>query len=396
MIAPMQFRQVTKLVVEGWRHSCHSYALVNQQQLLHLARDPRLSLRHRDVKLYRPYWEAVDSGLPEESRARLSAIPTAAADDPADVVYRIGFPFRIHAGAGRVFVFATCETNRIDPEDFVGADEKPLTGLPAGVDVITPSEWSRSGLTSGGFPESRVHVIPHGVDPLFARDNARQRRAEVRSALGLDPQAFAFLNVGALTWNKGPGPLLAAFAVHRRRHPHSVLVLKGSEALYGHQLQAAIEEAARLRPEANDAALAGKIRYLKATMSVAQLSALYGACDAYVSSYRAEAFNLPVLEAMAAGLPVIVTDGGPTDDFCPAMLALRVRSRRTTSASGDFLEPDVDSLIEQMERVVTDPASSAAMASAASEWAINRYSWADVTAQLTALLLDETRNAHPA
>src|SRR5262249_44426075 len=49
-----QVRAMKKqLLVEGWRTSCHSYALVNQHQLLQLARDPRFELFHLDIPFFR-------------------------------------------------------------------------------------------------------------------------------------------------------------------------------------------------------------------------------------------------------------------------------------------------------------------------------------------------------
>ena len=50
--------------------------------------------------------------------------------------------------------------------------------------------------------------------------------------------------------------------------------------------------------------------------------------DVYVSPYKAEGFNLPVLESMALGVPVIVTSGGPTDDFTNSKFAKYVDSER--------------------------------------------------------------------
>jgi glycosyltransferase involved in cell wall biosynthesis len=51
------------------------------------------------------------------------------------------------------------------------------------------------------------------------------------------------------------------------------------------------------------------------SLSSKELADLMAAADVYLSAYKAEGFNLPVLESMAVGTPVIVTKGGPTDDF---------------------------------------------------------------------------------
>ncbi len=59
-----------------------------------------------------------------------------------------------------------------------------------------------------------------------------------------------------------------------------------------------------------------------------ELAALYRACDVLVHPYRGEGFAMPVLEAMACGLPAIVTGGGPTDEFCPAEAGWRIDARR--------------------------------------------------------------------
>ena len=47
-----------------------------------------------------------------------------------------------------------------------------------------------------------------------------------------------------------------------------------------------------------------------------QLRTLCDVADAYVTPYRAEGFNLPALEAIACGTPLIVTCGGATGNFC--------------------------------------------------------------------------------
>jgi glycosyltransferase involved in cell wall biosynthesis len=375
------------LVVEGWRTSCHSYALINQRQLLHLLNDSRLTVSHRDVPFFRDEWAKVDSGLPEREQSSLAAIAEPPAGLQADVTYRISYPFRVHAGSGRVFVFATNELDRTLPDDCVGPDGRPETADPAAVEIVTPSTWSHRAFVQAGYAPGRVHVLPHGVDPALATPIAAAERRRLRQQLRLPEDAFAFLNVGAMSWNKGVGPLIAAFAVHRRSYPRSVLILKGGNALYGDVFRISCEEAARLRPEARDPAVLQNLRYIRVNLPLHAVARLYRTCDAYISTYRAEGFNLPVLEAMASDLPVIVTRGGSTEDFCPDDGCLKVAADPARGRSGAYLEPRIDSIVEQMGRMVEDAGAREHRSQLARDYALPRYSWARVTGQLTDLLL---------
>jgi hypothetical protein len=71
---------------------------------------------------------------------------------------------------------------------------------------------------------------------------------------------------------------------------------------------------------------------------------------------------MPVLEAMATGLPVVVTAGGPTDEFCPAEAGWRIPSVRAvmpgrsvgalpTVAEPWVLEPNGEALVELLLQV---------------------------------------------
>jgi glycosyltransferase involved in cell wall biosynthesis len=375
------------VVIEGWRRSNHSYALVNQHQLLELRKDARLRLFHVDVPFYRPHWAQIDGGLTGDERRFIEELPGP--DGLAsDAIYRIGFPMRVHAGsARRVFVFGTVEFGRLMPDQCVG-----LSGTAADVDwgsveVVTPSHWSRQGFIDSGVDERRIHVIAHGVSADYCRAGTPEEKRTVRRTIGIAEDAFVFLSIGAMTWNKGIGSLAAAFAAHWRRDPRAILLLKGGDSLYGNRLNGALTEALRLRPGCLDESILQSVRYIGDNLSRADLAMLYRASDVYVSPYRGEGFNLPVLEAMACGVPVIVTRGGSTDDFCPDRLCLRVESqRRASDQGGYFLEPDIDSLIACMQSVAQDASFRQRVAIEGPRWVAERYTWSKVTQSLGDLL----------
>jgi glycosyltransferase involved in cell wall biosynthesis len=375
---------VKTLLVEGWRGIHQSFALVNESQLTHLAATNGLRVFHRDMPLLEPTWAQAQVPVEQQFGGR---IRTFDASSPAtfDAVYRADFPFRLHAGpSGRVFVFGTSEMRMFPPGYLVYEDG----GIADSVEIVAPSEWSRTGFLEAGFDPGRVHVVPHGVEPIdFWHPDPEEKRA-LRARFGLPQDAFVFLNIGAMTPNKGIARLLVAFGRMKPARPEALLFLKGAEFLYGGQMEQSVHEARRNDEQATDAALRSLV-YLGKDLSREDLAALYRAADAYVSPYHAEGFNLPVLEAIASGLPVIVTAGGPTDDFCRDAFALRIAStlKANPERGTKHLSPDLDSLVAHMTRVVDDAALRASAAALGPDWAATHYSWQGVTARLVALML---------
>jgi len=141
-----------------------------------------------------------------------------------------------------------------------------------------------------------------------------QRRV-VRTRLGLQPEQHVFLNLGAMSVNKGIDLLLRAFFEVHKRNPNARLVLKDEKNLYGLSGVAVVQDAMKRFPELSNQTFLDAIKLLSVTLPLAEMRELYCLADTYVSPYRAEGFNLPVIEAIACGTPVIVTQGGATDDF---------------------------------------------------------------------------------
>jgi FkbM family methyltransferase len=118
----------------------------------------------------------------------------------------------------------------------------------------------------------------------------------------------------------------------------------------------------------------------------AELAGVFTGCHAYVQPYRGEGFGLPILEAMACGLPVIATAGGSSDDFVSDDLGYRIPSRRVDIQQADaagldlcgrgwWLEPDFDSLVDLLRHVHSSRAEADAKGRRAASVARVKWSW---------------------
>jgi glycosyltransferase involved in cell wall biosynthesis len=380
-----------QVLIEGWRGISQSFAMVNQYQLIELSKIEGLALSHLDLPFSNPAWSQTrnDPFFSETASQVIESIP-APQEQCFDAAYNISFPFRRPlTSAKKAITFMTGEfgllptsfaAGTVAAEDFLGAN-----------DLITvPSHWSRMKVIEYGFPAEKVVVVPHGVSPEVFSPVPEQGRQDVRVHIGLQPEHFVFLNVGAMTWNKGIDVLLLAFAEVRRRHAHARLVLKDASTLYGIQGANVVARFAEENP-AQAADILSSVKVISSGLPLYQMRLLYAAADAYVSPYRAEGFNLPVIEAIACGIPAVVTAGGPTDDFCEPRTAWPVRSdqvqnsEKAVPGGGYHLEPRLDSLIEQMGAALAEGRAGTGTFAAGRSHLVETFSWAAAARQLAAL-----------
>jgi len=373
------------LLVEGWRFLPHSYALVAQSHCLCFARRD-IDLRFADLPFYDPTWRRSPGILAPSEEAVLAALrpPEPSFLPQATFTLRPERPEFSPPRSGTRFAFATAEYRVLTPANVGGL--RSAADVPASVHVVTPSHWAATAYARFGFLSERIHIVPHGVEPsIFGPDDAARRA--MRRALGAE-DSFLFASAGAMTWNKGLDLLLAAFARVAESEPRARFLLKGADALY--PSRELVSEVLADLPARARAAVTSRLIYEGRTVSAKIMADLLRAADCYVSPYRAEGFNMPVLEAMACGVPIVCTQGGPTDDFTDAAFTRYVRSELRTKLldggqPGDALEPDLDHLVGLMLEAVHDP-DAATRGALAARHARERFTWEAVSDRLLASL----------
>ena len=381
------------LLIEGWRGLNHSYSLVNQYQLLELKKLD-VSLYHHDVLPYRADWNSEKnfSGFEHKSVKSIFNIGPLSDGASPDTTYRISFPYNLKpAKTGALFVFGTSEYQTISDE-MVSREDKALPYKDIPLRIITPSKWSEEGFLNTGFASDQIEVVPHGVDLSIFRTLDLNIRAHFRSLLGATKDSFIILSIGAMTTNKGIDVLLDAYIQLKPRYPQIRLVLKDQSNLYRISGRDSVQLYCKERGIDPSSSVMSQIfsdiSLVSDNLNFDQLNSLYNSADCYISPYRAEGFNLPPLEAAAAGVPIIVTKGGSTDDYVDPSFALQIESKKLFEDGKYFLEPNVDSLVEKIESLILKK-DSQLNSENARLFLEKNFSWTIVTQKLFKVLFNK-------
>lgn len=166
--------------------------------------------------------------------------------------------------------------------------------------VIAVSETTAKDLVEMlGVPAKKITVVHNGVDLGRWRSEPAEHDHAVRRRLGLETTSYV-LCVGAANWRKNPEGALEALRRASERRPDHSLTLVWAARLGAEEHRALTERARALGIE--DAVK------LVGWVSDPDLAALYRGAVAQLFVSRAEGFGYPVIEAMAAGCPVITSN----------------------------------------------------------------------------------------
>lgn len=178
---------------------------------------------------------------------------------------------------------------------FEAIDRQVLRSFAAVVVVADPL---REQLVLAGVPSERIHVVPNGVSADRVAAVAHASRAEVRREWGLSDADRAVVVLGRLSPEKGQDVALEAFAGLARGGTNAPLCL----VLVGDGVSREGLEARAARDD-----LAERVHFAGWRNDPWRC---LGAADVFLLPSRSEGLPLALLEAMAAGVPVVATDVG--------------------------------------------------------------------------------------
>ncbi|HWZ46201.1 MAG TPA: glycosyltransferase family 1 protein [Candidatus Saccharimonadales bacterium] len=174
-----------------------------------------------------------------------------------------------------------------------------LDGLKRAAWITCNSSATANELLARGWVRpDRVSVAHYGVAPVFSAEASPAADAAAEQLLGPRPDAVKILHVGSTIPRKRISVLLRVFAEIRKAVPTAVLVRVGGPLTHDQQVLAK-----QLRVD----------RYILELPFLTDrlLAAVYRKSTLFLFPSEREGFGMPVLEAMACGLPVIASDIPP-------------------------------------------------------------------------------------
>lgn len=203
-------------------------------------------------------------------------------------------------------------------------------------EIWVPTHFTRDVFVQSGVRRP-IHIIPLGFNPNYFHPHIQCNKPT---------SAFVFLSIFEWIERKAPEILLQAYVSEFKRSDDVVLVLK----IFNHDTRLDVHR--RIHELIDRPNAPRVVVLLNQEIAEHQMGGLYRSADCFVLPTRGEGWGMPILEAMACGLPVIATDWGAQRDFFNEQLGfpLRVRqlipavARSPYYAGSRWADPDIDHL----------------------------------------------------
>lgn len=167
--------------------------------------------------------------------------------------------------------------------------------------VIVPSDAYRDKVAAMGVAPSRIRKLPRGVDLEFFRPDLRDPGTWVR--FGIPDDGPKLLYVGRVSVEKNLAALAEAFREALKTRPDLRLIVVG-DGPYLEEMKAVLQSCGRA--------------HFTGVLRDGTLARVFASADLFVFPSLADTFGNSVVEALACGLPCLVSDlGGPQEIIVP-------------------------------------------------------------------------------
>lgn len=327
------------------------YAVSAREMLLQL---DRLNVDVRLAYLYGTDW--MDTKRDDH---RLAAMRQRPKDlSLPQVVYASGDLFLKNSGRYRIG-YTMLEVDGIPPDWIAQANALD--------EVWVPSHFNKQTFLDSGL-DVPIHVIPLGVNPDYFNPKIRTHRPSSR---------YTFLAV--FEWGERKGGELLLQAYHRAFSKQDDVLLIAKIINTDASLNVR-QEINKLNLPSDGPPVA--ILYNQ-ELPTYQMGSLYRSADCLVAPTRGEGWGMPIIEAMACGLPVIATDWSAHTDFMKEAYAYPLRVAEMVPAIAKcpyyegfrWAEPDLDHLIHLMRHVYQNQEEAAEKGRRASAEVLANWTW---------------------
>lgn len=330
-----------KVHVIGWNGLMQSYSVVAETYIKALLNyDPTIKVYFTSYPYYNHTWKKT-----RESIFDTFEVPKQ--NDSFDITFKFIYPYNFVPDDKSKCTIA-----------FVTSEFDIMTNVPHGPTIIpdnvwlmTPSIYSKNGIIKTGFPEEKIFVVPH----CYEYDDVKLSKTVLRKKYYIPQNSFVFFHNSAITQNKNVIDIIYCFKSLFERYPHIILLLKGLDKEYQSN-----EKLNKIFNEVGPGKYQDNIIYYGDVLSNTVINHLYELSDCYLAPSTAEGFNLPVLESLCHGLPVICTKGGPPDEFAKEAFFIKSHIQPTLNKVQvdnkikyqSIIKPDINHMYALMEHEI--------------------------------------------
>ena len=230
-----------------------------------------------------------------------------------------------------------------------------------------PSEWQRQCTIDQGVNPNFVKVVPEGVDPDIYKpiDSNFHRKGDI----------FTFLIVGKWEHRKASRGMVAAWLETFKDIPNVKLQISADNPFPVDEYRTTEERLKGYGLESD------KIEIVHFESKEDHLRRLQNA-EVYLSCSRAEGWNLPLIEAMACGIPSVALDWSGSTEFAKKALLVKVQELKKPEhvygmpdCPGLWAEPDMEHFKEILLDVYHNYGARKQKALEVSEYIRTEFSW---------------------